>query len=242
MLNERLFRSKVYPAGVGCPGEKTDPIVPTSAPSGSARTGVAAQAREGGEPTMLGAKQKRWFKQALRRSPANWKAVANPLMIMALEVPRGMPLNDDQWDGFAAERREIVSHIRDRSIENVSFFTGDIHTFFAGDLSPSGRADEPAVATEFVCGSMTSLGTLDCFAATATGAVGGAIGEGVLRTNDPHIQYSELEHRGYGVMEASSDELVVEFRAPATTLRPESPVSTLKRMRVASGTPHVEVD
>ena len=43
-------------------------------------------------------------------------------------------------------------------------------------------------------------------------------------------------------MEARDDELIVDFRAPESTTVPESPVFTLQRMRVAAGTPHVELD
>ena len=199
--------------------------------------------------TMLGAKQKRWLKRRLRSSDATWKLVANQVMMMSLDVPPGEPFIVDQWDGYAAERREIVSMIRDRGIENVSFLTGDIHTFFAGDVTPSGRQNAAkmpaAVATEFVGGSMTSLGVPETLAG-ATGAplppeiIAVLADSAGIRANNPHITYSETEHRGYAVVEAHRDRLEVDYRAPATTKEPRSPMLTLKRFQVDAGTPRVE--
>ncbi|MDA7416657.1 alkaline phosphatase D family protein [Xenophilus arseniciresistens] len=41
-------------------------------------------------------------------------------------------INCDQWDGYGAERRELLAHLRDRGVRNVVALTGDIHAFFAG--------------------------------------------------------------------------------------------------------------
>ena len=89
--------------------------------------------------TLLGAEQKAWFTGALESSRATWKLVANPLMIMSLDTPARNEINKDQWDGYAAEREEILRFVGDRGIKDVSFITGDIHSFFAGDVTATGR-------------------------------------------------------------------------------------------------------
>jgi alkaline phosphatase D len=199
--------------------------------------------------TMLGADQKAWLKGRLQASDADWKLIGNQVMAMALDVPLGNPLVMDQWDGYAAERREVLQHIAARGIRDVSFLTGDIHTFFAGQVTPSGRqllGSPPAVATEFVAGSMTSLGVPetinsitgvplppDLLAIVADAAA--------LKLNNPHMAYSNVSRRGYGVVEADRDGLEVTFRSPQTTQQPQSSVSTLKRFRVERGTPTVHV-
>ena len=66
-----------------------------------------------------------------------------------------------------ASARELLEHIRAFGIQDVSFLTGDIHTFFAGDVGVDGRGPE-SVATEFVGGSITSLGVPE----TLQGATG----------------------------------------------------------------------
>lgn len=44
-------------------------------------------------------------------------------------------LNCDQWDGYNAERKALMRHLRDNRIGNVVALTGDIHAFFAGTVS-----------------------------------------------------------------------------------------------------------
>ncbi|HEY9102486.1 alkaline phosphatase D family protein [Chitinimonas sp.] len=44
-------------------------------------------------------------------------------------------LNADQWDGYNAERKDLMAHIKDNGIKNVVAVTGDIHSFFAGTVN-----------------------------------------------------------------------------------------------------------
>ncbi len=44
-------------------------------------------------------------------------------------------LNCDQWDGYNAERKALMSHLKTNAIGNVVALTGDIHAFFAGTVS-----------------------------------------------------------------------------------------------------------
>jgi alkaline phosphatase D len=89
--------------------------------------------------TLLGAEQKAWLKGALGASKATWKVIANQVMITSLDAPPHNPLNTDSWDGYGAERAELVDHIGANGIDDVTFVTGDIHTFFAGDVTRTGR-------------------------------------------------------------------------------------------------------
>jgi alkaline phosphatase D len=200
--------------------------------------------------TLLGADQKQWFKRRLRRSDATWKLIGNQAMAMALDVPANNPLNMDQWDGYGGERQELCEFIVAEEIADVSFLTGDIHTFFSGVVTPTGRQTAPttpaAVATEFVAGSMTSLGIPE----TINGTTGVPLppeitailaDEAGLAANNPHYRYSNSEMRGYGIVEAREDELLVTYRAPDSTQSETSPVNDLETFRVASGTPEVEV-
>ena len=62
-----------------------------------------------------------------------------------------------------------------------------------------------------------------------------------VRANNPHIKYSNQDFKGYGVLEARSDELRVDFRAVRDTKTRRSRVFTLQRFRVIRGRPQVEV-
>ncbi len=61
--------------------------------------------------TMLGAKQKAWFKQTLAGSPQTWKLWANEVMLMGFQSGPQNGANNDQWDGYAAERKELLEFV-----------------------------------------------------------------------------------------------------------------------------------
>ena len=194
--------------------------------------------------TLLGARQKSWLLNGLASSQATWKVVANQIMIMALDAPRLSPLNTDQWDGYEAERRELLEFVQARGVRDLTFLTGDIHTFFAGNVSPSGRQDElsnpGSAATEFVGGAITSKGIADQQGEPPADAVAIPSDESVY-ANNPHIRFSNQRFKGYGVLEARPSELVVQYRAVQTTQSRTSSAFTLASFRVASGNPRVEV-
>jgi alkaline phosphatase D len=193
--------------------------------------------------TLLGAAQKAWFQRGLAASRAAWKIVGNQVMVMSLDLPAGSAINPDQWDGYAAERREILERAAADGVRDLTFVTGDIHTFFAGRVTPSGRqgVGQPApVATEFVGGSITSKGVAD----SATGEGGREIGripaDATLLANNPHFAYSNQSSKGYAILEARPDELLVEYKGVGTTQAPTSAPFTLARFRVPRGVADVE--
>ena len=190
--------------------------------------------------TLLGATQKAWLKAGLSASRASWKLIANQAMVMALDGPPRNEINKDQWDGYAAERQELVEHISAQGIKDVSFITGDIHTFFAGDVTATGRqgspSDPPPAATEFVAGAVTSKGILP----PGTENQGGLALETSVGPNNPHLRYSNFRERGYAVVEANAGELRVVFRAARTLDQERSDIFDLARFRVARGTPAVQ--
>jgi alkaline phosphatase D len=72
--------------------------------------------------TVLGAVQKRRFKNELKGSDAKWKIVISELGIQQFFAD---PY--DRWEGYGAERKEILDFIRDNGISNVIFLTTDNH-------------------------------------------------------------------------------------------------------------------
>jgi alkaline phosphatase D len=44
-------------------------------------------------------------------------------------------VNCDQWDGYNAERKHLMAHLKSNGIANVVALTGDIHSFFAGTVN-----------------------------------------------------------------------------------------------------------
>ena len=191
--------------------------------------------------SILGAPQRDWLKGALAGSEANWKVLANQVMMMSLDVPTGVPINADQWDGYAAERSELMHHLVDSGVEDVTVLTGDIHTFFAGTVTTSGDVSGVGAATEFVGGSITSTGIAEDLEKRGLPRDTEGGQEAGLRGMNPHIAYAQLSAKGYGVLEARPDELLVTYRSPETVIEPKSEVTTLASFRVARGSTDVEV-
>jgi len=97
--------------------------------------------------TLLGRKQKERFKKDLAHSEAQYKFVLNQDPIMQQYV-----LPYDRWEGYAAERNEILDFIRDREIANVEFLTTDQHATVQSDVYKDFFSDPGRIADEMVTG------------------------------------------------------------------------------------------
>ena len=106
--------------------------------------------------TYLGREQIDWLLDGLRKSTATWKIIASTTVMMSTDYPAGRPINLGQWDGFSDERRLILEAMLSDRIENVIVISGDLHTFLAGQVTTTGRADGKPVALEF-CGGAISF-------------------------------------------------------------------------------------
>jgi len=196
---------------------------------------LLAPCAEEDEPgrTMLGADQKRWLKRALPASKAKWKLWGSQVMMMALDLPVGKPVNPDQWDGYAAERQEILEHFHGAGVKNLAVLSGDIHTFFAGELTTNGDDSGTPVGVEFGGGSVTSLGIPESVNVPSQTLLA------LMPANDPHIKFADFDHRGYGVVTATRNKLVGELKGVETTVEPTSSISTLAKFEVAAGRPEL---
>jgi alkaline phosphatase D len=79
--------------------------------------------------TMLGPVQKAKFKQDLAASTAKFKIV-----ISELGIQQFFALPYDRWEGYGAERKEILSYIRDQGLSNVFFLTTDNHANLVNEV------------------------------------------------------------------------------------------------------------
>lgn len=102
--------------------------------------------------TMLGATQKQLFKDALLTSTAHFKIVVSPSTFSQTYVnPYG------RWEGYGAERAELIRFIRDSALTNVLFLSTDDHRNLIQNVSVD-RLTEPVPAgTEFVTGPIAQF-------------------------------------------------------------------------------------
>lgn len=131
--------------------------------------------------TLLGPRQKAWWKEVMAGSDATWKVWANsvPLMPMRLDLDRLDPeqpravLSTDTWDGYLAERRELTEYLVGNGIRNVVSLSGDNHNTFAGLLLRDFDAETPEpIGAEFSIAGISSPSVFRAF-------------RGVLAEDDP---------------------------------------------------------
>jgi alkaline phosphatase D len=129
--------------------------------------------------SILGAEQKTWFKQRLKRSTATWKVWGNSLGALDWRAdPQNLPpgLTKQQWpSGYAnlgggdhgsawVERGEIYDLIRDARISGFAIVSGDRHSFWAGYAAKAlpPKHYEP-VGVSFVGASLASPGVMEAY-------------------------------------------------------------------------------
>jgi alkaline phosphatase D len=139
----------------------------------------------------------------------------------------GRALWTDGWDAFPAARHRLLSLLRDRRVANPVVLSGDIHSFWAADLRVD--ADDlgtPAVASEFVCSSITSQGVPhEQFAA--------------FLPENPHIRFMDARWRGYAACTVERDRWTTTFRALDTVLDRNSSIRNLAAFVTEHGRPGV---
>ncbi len=125
--------------------------------------------------TLYSQAQRQWLFDGLTASSSRWRMLGNQVMVSHLGltlphelgdllaplglVPRnGVYINTDQWDGYAAERSRLFSHLLDQAIQDIVVLTGDIHSSWACALyeNPANPLTRRRVGTEFVVTSATS--------------------------------------------------------------------------------------
>ena len=93
--------------------------------------------RTSGSPIYVSREQMDWFKAGLLASPAVFKLIMNSVPISDFPFAFDLARND-RWEGYGAQRDEILQHIDDNAIGGVLWVSGDFHMASMGRVSPSG--------------------------------------------------------------------------------------------------------
>jgi alkaline phosphatase D len=183
--------------------------------------------------TFLGATQKSWVKGAVPKSKARWKLFASETMMMSLDSVQGQHANQDQWDGYSAEREEILTEYVNKGVQNFVVLSGDLHNFVAGNLFTNGETSGKPIGVEMLAGSATSFGLPEEL------GIPSSVLQSIAASSDPHLVYTELDHRGYGVVTVTKNEVQGEFKAVSDAKSKTGTVSSLQKFTVESGTPQL---
>jgi alkaline phosphatase D len=145
--------------------------------------------------TMLGDEQQLWLSAALKESDATFKFVINEVPISDL-----LFLPYDRWEGYRAERDEVLRFINDNGISNVIFLTTDFHgNVVAG---PRRQLNLYPIAHETITGPIGGE--------TIGQAIAGAQGEelanafALFLTGVLGVECARLDSFSYGLVEVAS--------------------------------------
>jgi alkaline phosphatase D len=155
--------------------------------------------------TMLGGAQKKWLLKGFSSSTARWQVLGNQAPMGQTDLDRKKSRTKvylDPWDGYVAERNEVLRQAHVRGVRNLMVITGDRHQNYAQELKqdyqePSSRV----VGAEFVGTSIASEGD---------GADLSKEGRRLLAAN-PHLKFFN-EQRGYVRVDVTPKRWQCDFR------------------------------
>lgn len=206
------------------------------------RFAATAEGRE-----MLGSEQFDWLSSVVRNSNTTWNVMGNSVMIAPLTLGAmaetsseasmvnrliedfstlvaGIPMNPDQWDGYAWARNRLFDELA-ADDANVLFLTGDIHTEWVNSIVHNGQE----IGCELVTSSISAANVGDTVT-TYTKVYHpennpvSLLAEDFLRKLNPAVKHVDLDAHGYAVARIRPTEVGMEFYRVADYENPESPV------------------
>ncbi|MGW0363426.1 alkaline phosphatase D family protein [Streptomyces sp. NPDC002990] len=210
------------------------------------------------ERTLTGRAQLDWLKSGLAGSNATWKLVGTSVMISPVAVASlpahllkplakllglpegGLAVNVDQWDGYTDDRRELLSHLKERNVKNTVFLTGDIHMAWANEV-PVNMATYPGsgtAATEFVVTSVTSDNLDDILHVPAGSA--SLVAESAVKAANWHVKWLDMDAHGFGVLDVTAERSQMDYYVVSDKRRADATAAWTRSYRTLSGTQQVE--
>lgn len=282
MTDERLYRSDhVVPEPLVAQQTGADPVNGNS--SIGSRYVVdeavfnaleAQQIAAGQTPTMLGDRQTEWWKYQMKHSRAIWKIWGNEVSLLRMQLDlrtlapapfnRLFLLNCDQWDGYNAQRKSLMSFLKEHEIRNVVGITGDIHAFFAGQVFDdyTGASPTPVMVDVTTAGASSTpffqfikqgvdanpaFAPLTPLVYVTDSATGGVINrfDTTLRRFNPWLAHVETNTIGYALVTATSEQLNIKLKKFALIspqgIVPEPVPISVTEVWIPSGSPTLQV-
>jgi alkaline phosphatase D len=195
------------------------------------------------ERQLLGKEQEKWLAQQLLEPSSRrtkWHVLGQQVMMGQLSVSNAalpgirLPLNTDQWDGYAGARERLLQFIQANGIKNVIVLTGDIHSSWANDIARNPYAagynpSKDSLAVEFVCPGISSPFFTDPNPQIVKGF------ECVARATNPHTRFVDLEKNGYVVIDIDRTRARSEWYHLDNVLNPDSTEMMTAAVQVDAG-------
>lgn len=181
--------------------------------------------------TMLGAEQTRWLRGRLIDSPTHWNAIASTVPFGQFTFHRSGDSVPNyyysSWDGYPANRREVVEELE--RTKNPIVLSGDVHSFWAKNVSGDGDQNGRTIAPEFVTTSISS-GWPD------------PLSQPVLDnlSENLSVKYYEGRYRGYCLHDITATQWRTRMRGLDSVLTADSDIQDVATFEVKSGKSRVD--
>lgn len=186
---------------------------------------------------LLGADQETWLAERLTTTTAQWKLVAQQVVMS----PFSVFFNADAWDGYPAARTRVLDVLESHALDDVIMLTGDIHMSIAGDLARNPTdptAYDPdtgagSLAVELVAPGISSPGLTRGIAMAQ---------ESMIQMNAPQAKAWNLWERGYYVLDLTPARAQGAWFLVADVTRPASTEAFGFAVATAAGANHLTVE
>ncbi len=191
--------------------------------------------------SLLGAEQEAWLFERLvasQRDGVAWRFLGQqvPFASWAAKGAAGHP---DKWDGYVASRTRLLDEIETKGIDDVVILTGDVHSSWAFDVPR-----DPYAATYDPATGLGSLAVELITPAISSSTLGSFEGVreryGETWSKLPHARFSELDHRGYVVVDVDRQRMRAEWWFVETVERRADGERLAKALLSRRGSHHLE--
>ncbi|KGN30764.1 hypothetical protein N802_06035 [Knoellia sinensis KCTC 19936] len=185
-----------------------------------------------------------WMKDGIAEQGRRWHLFGNQVMVSPVLYPGavlGAPgltfVNADQWDGYTADRTNLLTHAAAQPSAvagDLVVLTGDIHASFACDLPVAASPGSPSYTSagvEFTCPSVSSdgffevLGGMPQLAGQPPEVVAAATRQaiGAAQQLNPWLRYVDGIGHGYALVDVTPERVQVDYHhTPVpTSARPD---------------------
>lgn len=169
---------------------------------------------------ILGAEQLAWFKNQLSNSAATWKIIGNQAMFSdVVQNPefRRTPRNFDSWDGYPAEKNNVIDFVIKQNIQNLIFVTGDTHASWGIEVPASSLKSKKPIAVEFGTTSISSGNDDERKPVEVVKEI-----ERQVMQDNPHIKYFNDRDHGYLLLTLTTQQATAEWYYVKTLRQPIS--------------------
>ncbi len=162
--------------------------------------------------TMLGAKQLAKFKQEIAKSKATFKVIFNQVPIQEYYA-----LPYDRWEGYAAERRELLAHLQQK-VDNVVFLSTDVHANLVNDARFCTLGDgcpQDSGILEATTGPVATATYAEEISGTLDNEAGGVLLHDLFFKREPQdgvgMQCAAMDQFSYAQVEVTKSRLTVDL-------------------------------